>query len=261
MRFPLTLALFVLALFPNQPATAETFNTFDEDFHTPPLSAALIGDFNNWDHRANVMEKTDTGFTIDVPLADGQYAYAYWMEFPSGAKVLVQDQRSNIYTLHEESVCNLIYLRNGIAMIPEGLELFTFEAPNAEDVVVAGNFNGWYQGNMRLFKNERGEWQGWLKAERPLIYKYVVDDLWTNEESNPEVELLEDGFGGFNCARLGEGDIHDTETIKKEASHVVALDVKRLSPTQPTVQDEVIKSAAPGTMPDMLVDEPSPFDE
>jgi chromosome partitioning protein len=70
---------------------------------------------------------------------------------------------------------------------PEGV-LFTLEAPEAQRVQIAGDFNSWApEGNEMEFSN--GVWRTILSlAPGRYKYRYIVDGDWTADPLNPEVE-------------------------------------------------------------------------
>ncbi|MBN2319205.1 MAG: AAA family ATPase [Acidobacteria bacterium] len=70
---------------------------------------------------------------------------------------------------------------------PEGV-LFTLEAPEAQRVQIAGDFNSWAPaGNEMEFSN--GVWRTILSlAPGRYKYRYIVDGDWTADPLNPEVE-------------------------------------------------------------------------
>ncbi len=223
----LCLALGVLAV---SPVWAETFQVYNVDFDKVPLACALVGSFNNWDSSANPMSENTDGFVIDLALADGEYSYGFWMSFTGQEDVLVQDQRSNVYTFSPEGeVHNLLVLENGTRTIPTGLELFEWPDASAEDVVVAGDFNGWFQGNVRLLKNGSNVWQAWLDVGRPVVYKYVVDDLWKSEPSDDGIALVGDDFNNYNNIRMPDGPVTDPPP-ESQGSMMAALDGQKASP-------------------------------
>lgn len=72
-----------------------------------------------------------------------------------------------------------------------------YVAPDARDVKVAGNFNGWHPDATPLKKSGVGEWAIQLKL-RPGKYEYrfVVDGKWCDD---PHASLRgANPFGGFN---------------------------------------------------------------
>lgn len=73
---------------------------------------------------------------------------------------------------------------------------FKYYAPEAGEVCLAGDFNGWGSKKKILKKNAKGEWTGicMLKAGS-FQYKYIVDSSWVVDSS---VEVVDNGMGGHN---------------------------------------------------------------
>jgi hypothetical protein len=90
------------------------------------------------------------------------------------------------------------FLYAGVNTVDNGIE-FTYEAPNASSVTVAGNFNDWNTNVNPLEKNESGIWKTVIKlSQGEYQYKFVVDENWCVDPDNPN--QTEDGYGGFNSA-------------------------------------------------------------
>ena len=74
----------------------------------------------------------------------------------------------------------------------------TFEAPQAERVFVAGDFNHWRAGDLRLRRDETGTWRIplWLAPGR-YEYRFIVDGEWQND---PQASAcVPNEFGSSNC--------------------------------------------------------------
>ena len=64
---------------------------------------------------------------------------------------------------------------------------FSFEAPDANKVVLGGDFNNW---NIRAqpMKNEGGVWKKTVTLEPGRYeYKFLVDGQWRNDPNNTQV--------------------------------------------------------------------------
>jgi chromosome partitioning protein len=72
---------------------------------------------------------------------------------------------------------------------------FTFFAPNAKSVYVAGDFNGWkISDESRLQNVKEGVWQKLFNLESGRYqYKYVVDGEWIIDPENPKIEVDRSG--------------------------------------------------------------------
>jgi len=75
---------------------------------------------------------------------------------------------------------------------------FTFYAPDAKKVYIAGTFNDWNPKLMPLKKDKNGTWRILIKlAPGRYEYKYFVDGTWA--QGMPGVELAPNPFGTHNC--------------------------------------------------------------
>ena len=92
--------------------------------------------------------------------------------------------------------------------VKEGI-LFSYYAPWATEVFLAGDFNGWKKRATTLIKGRDDVWRiiVELKPNRSYDYKYIVDGNWVNDPNNED--LNPDVAGGANSViYLGSsGDI------------------------------------------------------
>ena len=74
----------------------------------------------------------------------------------------------------------------------------TYEAPHAASVFVAGDFNHWRAGDLRLRRDETGGWkvQLWLEPGR-YEYRFIVDGEWQNDPH--AAAYVPNDFGSSNC--------------------------------------------------------------
>lgn len=75
---------------------------------------------------------------------------------------------------------------------------FTFHAPGAKKVCIAGTFNGWNTNSMPMKKDRNGIWR--IKVKLPAgkhEYKYFVDGTWAQDI--PGAEMVPNPFGTRNC--------------------------------------------------------------
>jgi 1,4-alpha-glucan branching enzyme len=75
---------------------------------------------------------------------------------------------------------------------------FTYFAPQAGSVLVAGDFTGWATSPISLVKKQGGTWSTTV-ALKPGKYQYrlLVDGQWQNDPGCPDMEANE--FGSANC--------------------------------------------------------------
>ena len=75
---------------------------------------------------------------------------------------------------------------------------FSYFAPQAGSVFVAGDFTRWEASPIRLVREQSGVWKTTV-ALQPGKYEYrlLVDGQWQNDPSCPELQPNE--FGSANC--------------------------------------------------------------
>ena len=75
--------------------------------------------------------------------------------------------------------------------------VFSFDAPAAKEVAVAGDFNGWDFKKHPLKKDKDGTWKAIVMLPPgDYGYKYYVDGEWRNDPANSEVSV--NSFGTHN---------------------------------------------------------------
>jgi len=75
---------------------------------------------------------------------------------------------------------------------------FTFHAPNAKNVCIAGKFNDWNTTSLPMKKDNGGNWKIKVKLLRGRYeYKYYVDGTWASDLSC--TEMVPNPFGTDNC--------------------------------------------------------------
>lgn len=81
----------------------------------------------------------------------------------------------------------------------DGKLLFVYHNRVPRSVAVAGSFNSWDAGALRLHESHDGWWSVWLPKPEPGThqYKYVIDGaVWLEDPANKQ--KLPDGVGGWN---------------------------------------------------------------
>ena len=74
---------------------------------------------------------------------------------------------------------------------------FTFFAPDAKEVFLAGEFNGWDNQSLHMKKNKGGVWNAKVKlSPGHYEYKFFADNVWV--ESLPGVEQVSNALGTKN---------------------------------------------------------------
>jgi len=81
---------------------------------------------------------------------------------------------------------------------------FTYVAPEAQSVLLAGDFTGWAHAPVTFKKDKNGVWKKAIPLP-PGRYEYrlLVDGQWRDD---PECKLRQPNqFGGENCVRVVDG--------------------------------------------------------
>jgi len=74
---------------------------------------------------------------------------------------------------------------------------FTFFAPEAREVFLAGQFNEWNRESLPLKRNRKGVWKTKLKLPPGTHeYKFLMDGIWV--EDLTEAETVPNRFGTQN---------------------------------------------------------------
>ena len=75
---------------------------------------------------------------------------------------------------------------------------FSTVAPDAEEVLLVGDFNGWEDNPYLLKKDKRGMWKASINLEPGRYeYRFLVDGEWRNG-SNCNA-FVTNPYGGENC--------------------------------------------------------------
>jgi 1,4-alpha-glucan branching enzyme len=80
-------------------------------------------------------------------------------------------------------------------------ETFELHAPDAESVLLAGDFTGWEEDAKQMKRLKSGVWkiQVTLEAKSSVQYRFLVDGTWVDD---PECQTrVQNGMGGENCVR------------------------------------------------------------
>jgi 1,4-alpha-glucan branching enzyme len=87
---------------------------------------------------------------------------------------------------------------------PKQKVTFSFSAPEAQTVQVAGDFTGWQQAPLSLKKDKSGKWKKTISlAPGRYAYRLLVDGQWRDDPQCPTREANQ--FGGQNCVCVVNG--------------------------------------------------------
>ena len=87
---------------------------------------------------------------------------------------------------------------------PKQKVTFTYSAPEAQSVLLAGDFTGWQQAPLSLKKDKTGTWKKTISLP-PGRYEYrlLVDGEWHDD---PQCQVHQPNqFGGENCVCVVNG--------------------------------------------------------
>ncbi len=150
--------------------------------------AILSGTFNNWDEQGAWMNRTDHGWRLPVYLKKGNYEYKYivdgqWMLDPGNP------HRKSNWEGGENSTI-------GIGD-PTLFELKTHL--DAQEVYLAGDFNGWREGDLRMTRTDTGWVLPYHLSDGNYAYKFIVDGEWILDPYNP-FRVRRDGYDNSHIA-------------------------------------------------------------
>lgn len=151
----------------------------------------LAGSFNNWLTYDQPMERVENRWLTTIELKPGKYYYKFivdgqWMKDPNNLKGEsdgVSGENSVLY------VTNHVFKLKGYN--------------DAQNVVVAGSFNGWNQTEGQMRKTPTGWELPVFIAYGRHTYKFKVDGQWILDPLNDEV--VDNEFGTGNSV-LNVGD-------------------------------------------------------
>ena len=88
-------------------------------------------------------------------------------------------------------------------MPKEKKETFSYLAPEAQSVMLAGDFTGWEQNPVPLKKQKSGTWKTTISLESGTHeYRFLVDGQWRDD---PGCSMrVKNPFGVENCVRTVE---------------------------------------------------------
>lgn len=187
----------------------------------------LAGNFNNWagtqgggryDPTIDPMEDPDGDgvWTIVKPLPPGRYQYKFvidnetrWEQDPSNPNtgseggienslIIVPEDVSYDYDVVTGTVLSGGLKRDTGARAAEPKQVaFELDAPFADQVFLAGDFNDWSPDAEPMEKGDDGIWRVTIELSPGTYeYKFVVDGTWMEDPENPD--LVPDPFGGNN---------------------------------------------------------------
>lgn len=152
-----------------------------EGFHDAS-QVVLTGSFNNWSNHALPMEKTDYGWSLTLNLEPGFYEYKFIVD---GRYI---SDPSNPYMVKHNMLGEV-----SVQRVTREVRFFLNTHKGAQKVAVAGTFNNWQPDLLFMERTPEG-WE--LKVELTRgkhHYKFVVDNSWITDPSNPVQEYDDKG--------------------------------------------------------------------
>lgn len=145
----------------------------------------LSGSFNKWDEEMFTMKKTNNGWYLTLQLKPNLYEYRFivdgnWMEDPGNP-----DKTRNEFKEYNSLINVKAY--------------YTFKLrgyKDAKEVLLTGSFNDWSEDGFKMRKTDYGWKLSVLLAGGKHQYKFIVDNKWILDPSNPIKEY--DYYGNIN---------------------------------------------------------------
>jgi hypothetical protein len=156
---------------------------------------AISGNFNDWSERGwRMKKKDDHSYELRKSTADFDDPIHWYFKYIINVKHII-----NQALCFRDLLYDKIFLKetfdldvNQIKVNDQGdVQFFLAGNENAEDVYLAGSFNGWDPRELKMQKVPGG-WQ--LKCDLPPAryeYKFIVDNEWMHDPDNPLKKMNE----------------------------------------------------------------------
>lgn len=134
----------------------------------------LSGSFNDWKPNGLSMNKTATGWTLPLYLAEGTHTYKFVVD---GKWTRDENNSEKLPDGHGDS--------NSVIRLgkPHLFKLNGFES--AKQVIVSGSFNGWKEDELYMGKTENGWQLPYTLGAGNYEYKFIADGKWMTDANNP----------------------------------------------------------------------------
>ena len=88
--------------------------------------------------------------------------------------------------------------------IPKQKVTFSYKAPDAQTVLLAGDFTGWQQAPVQMKQDKTGLWKKTISlAAGRYEYRLLVDGQWRDDPQCPNRQANQ--FGSENCVCIVNG--------------------------------------------------------
>ena len=112
---------------------------------------------------------------------------------------------------------------------------FTLEAPEAQSVFLAGNFNDWSTGSHPLTKNVKGKWNVSIDlSPGKYEYRFLVDGEWRNDPHC--TTYAPNQYGSENCLLT----LHMNDTNEKKKVDLDKFILEIVKAMQPISAEEIL---------------------
>lgn len=173
--------------------------------------AWVVGSFNEWQPNATPLTAEKDAFTATVDLADGLHQYKFRFGTDTEEEELWRTDPANAVFAPDGlgGMNSVLIIEGGKSAKPgAGFEHFRWADLDAQEIFVSGDFIKWEPRAVPLRKDAEGNWNAWVKVDRPLSYKFVVDGEWTTEGEYKGVVVATDPSGSQNNHRP-KGEVTD----------------------------------------------------
>ncbi|WP_053002424.1 glycogen-binding domain-containing protein [Kordia jejudonensis] len=137
----------------------------------------LAGSFNKWDEQLFQLKKVDDGWFITLQLRPGVYQYKFIVD--------------GIWITDEANPNKIKNEFNEYNSLVEVKAYYTFKLRGYQDakkVLLSGTFNDWSEDGFKMFKTDYGWKFTILLPSGKHQYKFIVDNQWILDPSNPVKE-------------------------------------------------------------------------
>jgi hypothetical protein len=133
----------------------------------------ISGSFNSWSTTQNPMKAVETGWTADLNLQPGKYTYKFIIDGK-----WISDPYNNLREKDGSGGYNsVVYCPNHLFQLKGN--------PESHKVSVAGNFNNWKPGELKMNRTEDGWALPIFLRNGTWHYKFITDDRWYTDPANP----------------------------------------------------------------------------
>lgn len=140
----------------------------------------VTGSFNGWNEHLTHMQKINGVWRLAVYLKDGTYGYKFivdrkWINDP--ANPVVRDDGRGYKNSYLQLGEPTLFTLNGFTQ--------------SRQVILAGNFNGWNQSELKMVRTTNGWELPHVLAAGNYQYKFIVDGEWMTDPKNPHIGQLD----------------------------------------------------------------------